>query len=106
MTLLYVQFCMYNIVMTRKAKKTKQPKAQRKPAKIAWLHASVEDDLLSLAGEKVAGEPRWNRPFKVRIALRVDAEVLDWFKSKGPGYQTRMNRVLRNVMTEGKKRTL
>ena len=36
--------------------------------------------------------------------MRVDVEVLDWFKSKGPGYQTRINRVLRRVMEEGKKR--
>ena len=37
--------------------------------------------------------------------LRVDTEVVDWFKSKGPGYQTRINRILRRVMMEGKKRT-
>jgi len=32
---------------------------------------------------------------KVSIALRVDHDVLEWFKSQGPGYQTRMNAVLR-----------
>jgi uncharacterized protein (DUF4415 family) len=32
---------------------------------------------------------------KASIALRVDADVLEWFKSQGPGYQTRMNAVLR-----------
>ena len=32
---------------------------------------------------------------KTAIALRVDADVVDWFKSQGPGYQTRMNAVLR-----------
>ena len=34
-------------------------------------------------------------PPKASIALRVDADVLEWFKSQGPGYQTRMNAVLR-----------
>jgi len=34
-------------------------------------------------------------PPKTSIALRVDADVVDWFKSQGPGYQTRMNAVLR-----------
>jgi len=29
------------------------------------------------------------------ISLRVDADVLDWFKAQGPGYQMRMNVVLR-----------
>ena len=32
---------------------------------------------------------------KASICLRVDREVLDWFKAQGPGYQTRMNAVLR-----------
>ncbi len=32
---------------------------------------------------------------KSAISLRVDPEVLDWFKAQGPGYQTRMNAVLR-----------
>lgn len=34
-------------------------------------------------------------PPKASISLRVDADVLAWFKSAGPGYQTRMNAVLR-----------
>ena len=34
-------------------------------------------------------------PAKTSISLRVDQEVLDWFKLQGPGYQTRMNAVLR-----------
>ncbi len=32
---------------------------------------------------------------KTQIALRVDSDVLDWFKSQGPKYQTKMNAVLR-----------
>lgn len=34
-------------------------------------------------------------PAKASIALRVDADVLEWFKAQGPGYQTRMNAVLK-----------
>jgi uncharacterized protein (DUF4415 family) len=34
-------------------------------------------------------------PPKASISLRLDADVLDWFKSQGRGYQTRMNAVLR-----------
>ncbi len=34
-------------------------------------------------------------PPKTSISLRVDADVLEWFKRKGPRYQTRMNAVLR-----------
>ena len=32
---------------------------------------------------------------KEQIALRVDAEVLSWFRSQGAGWQTRMNAVLK-----------
>lgn len=35
---------------------------------------------------------------KAPISLRVDPEVLDWYKASGPGYQTRMNAVLRAFM--------
>ena len=34
-------------------------------------------------------------PAKASISLRVDQDVLEWFKSQGPGYQTRINSVLR-----------
>jgi uncharacterized protein (DUF4415 family) len=32
---------------------------------------------------------------KAQITLRIDADVLDWFREKGTGYQSRMNAVLR-----------
>lgn len=35
---------------------------------------------------------------KVPISLRVDADVLAWFRELGPRYQTRMNAVLRSYM--------
>jgi len=34
-------------------------------------------------------------PSKTSISLRVDQDVLEWFKAQGPGYQTRINTVLR-----------
>ena len=89
--------------MTRKPKKKKR-KSRARPVPIE-LFASVEDDLFSLAEEEAGPESRWNRPLKQQISLRVDREVVDWFKSKGPGYQTRINRILRRVMQEGKDRT-
>ena len=32
---------------------------------------------------------------KASVTLRIDREVLDWFKSQGKGYQTRINTVLK-----------
>ena len=34
-------------------------------------------------------------PPKASISLRIDADVLAWFKAQGVGYQTRINAVLR-----------
>jgi len=34
--------------------------------------------------------------------LRLDADVLAWFKKQGRGYQTRINQTLREVMMEGR----
>jgi uncharacterized protein (DUF4415 family) len=32
---------------------------------------------------------------KTQITLRVDADVLEWFRKRGAGYQSRINAVLR-----------
>ncbi|MFI5233634.1 MAG: BrnA antitoxin family protein [Gemmatimonadales bacterium] len=40
---------------------------------------------------------------KQPISLRVDEDILAWFKSNGPRYQSRMNAVLRAYMTAKRK---
>ena len=92
--------------MTSKRKGAKGKKTGSRAGRIARLRASasVEEELFRLVEEDAGVEARWNRPRKQRISLRVDCEVVDWLKSKGPGYQTRINRILRRVMVEGKKR--
>jgi len=37
-------------------------------------------------------------PEKRQLTIRLDADVLDWLRSQGRGYQTRINRILRVVM--------
>ena len=37
-------------------------------------------------------------PAKKQITIRLDADVLDWLKAHGRGYQTRINRILRAAM--------
>jgi uncharacterized protein (DUF4415 family) len=41
---------------------------------------------------------------KQAISLRVDRDVLAWFRSTGPRYQSRMNAVLRSYMLEQLRR--
>lgn len=41
-------------------------------------------------------EAEWWMPVsKTRLSLRLDSDVVDWFKAQGPGYQGRINAVLR-----------
>jgi uncharacterized protein (DUF4415 family) len=37
-------------------------------------------------------------PRKTPLTVRIDVDVLDWLRSKGAGYQTRLNRILRDAM--------
>ena len=39
-------------------------------------------------------------PPKEQITLRVDADVLEWFRARGAGYQTQINALLRAYMNE------
>jgi uncharacterized protein (DUF4415 family) len=41
---------------------------------------------------------RFYRPIKKLVSLRVDADVLEWYRSRGKKYQTYMNEVLRREM--------
>ena len=52
----------------------------------AWLHAR---------------QPSLYRPIKKPVTLRLDADVVAWFKehAHGRGYQTEINRVLRRYVT-------
>ena len=35
---------------------------------------------------------------KTAVTIRLDRQVLEWFKARGPGYQTRINALLRAYM--------
>ena len=37
-------------------------------------------------------------PRKALLSLRIDSDVIAWFKKQGPGYQSRMNALLRAYM--------
>ena len=43
-------------------------------------------------------------PPKEAISLRVDGDVLEWFRAQGPRYQTRMNAALRSYMNGVRRR--
>lgn len=41
---------------------------------------------------------KFYRPSKKPVTLRLDADVIEWLKSAGAGYQTRANALLRHAM--------
>ena len=47
---------------------------------------------------------RFYKPVKKLKSLRIDADVLAYFESLGPGYQTRINSVLRESMLQALRR--
>jgi len=42
-------------------------------------------------------------PPKEQITLRIDADVLEWFRARGTGYQTQINALLRAYMEEHRR---
>jgi len=47
---------------------------------------------------------RFYRPVKQPVTLRIDMDVLAWFKEQGEGYQTRMNEVLRRHVAASQRK--
>ena len=46
------------------------------------------------------GRGRQKAPTKISTTIRLDADVLAWFKAQGSGYQTRINDALRRMMED------
>jgi uncharacterized protein (DUF4415 family) len=79
----------------------------------AVVDGKTEEDL----ARDTASDPAWDgipedwykdavlvmRGSKRLISLRIDDDVLDWFKAQGPGYQTRVNAVLRSFMVQAQR---
>lgn len=43
---------------------------------------------------------KFYRPIKQQLTVRIDADVLEWLKSQGKGYQSRLNEILRAAMLD------
>ncbi len=71
------------------------------------LEASIRAD-----ADDIRGEPDWAQAGmgvsapKDHINIRVDHDVLEWFKASGRGYQTLMNNVLRAFVQSRKSQQL
>lgn len=93
------------------AKRTRKPsttaeRARRGRADLRRLRAASESEIARTSPAELADLPEgfWRdaklvAPVpKQAISLRVDRDVLTWFRGQGPRYQSRMNAVLRAFM--------
>jgi len=78
----------------------------------ARLDAMTDEDIAKAVAEDPDAAPLdidWTKarlvlpPGKENVTLRVDRDVLDWFRSTGKGFHTRMNAVLRAYMEAHKQ---
>ena len=71
-------------------------------ARLDEIEARLGDDEASVPAPEAnwanAVRGKFFRPRKQAISLRLDMDVLDWLRRKGPGYQTEINRILREKM--------
>ena len=74
-------------------------------ARIAKRQAAGDDsdinysDIPPLTDKQLA---QFRRAPKVLVAARLDRDVYDWLKRYGAGYSTRINNILRAVMTRAR----
>lgn len=71
------------------------------------LEASIRAD-----ADDIRGEPDWTQAIvgipapKDHINIRIDHDVLQWFRASGKGYQTLMNNVLRAFVQTRQQREI
>ncbi len=84
----------------------KLTKEQRRD--IAAIAAKKDEDIdfsdappvLNWSGAEIG---KFYRPPKKPVTIRLDADVIEWLKASGPGYQTKANWLLRRAMLQAKK---
>lgn len=81
-----------------------------KASKTDWKRLSEMDDKdidtsdIAELGDAFFQHAEGQVPAKQPVTLRLDADVLQWFKSQGQGYQTRINKLLRRYMESQQSR--
>ena len=81
------------------------PLSERSKAELARL-ATMRDEDIDYSDAPPLDDSFWKnavrnpffRPIKQQLTIRLDADVLDWLKSGGKGWQTKLNYHLRQAM--------
>ena len=83
-----------------------EEKRRRGESQSDWarVDAMTEEELEASIDYEEEGEIDWDSVqvgipvAKKQLTVRFDEDVIEWFRSQGPGYQTRMNQVLRSYV--------
>ena len=77
----------------------------KKRSRTNWARIdTLKDGEIDFSDVPELGKPFFKRAVlrlpepKTAVTIRLDRQVLNWFKTKGPGYQTRINALLRAYM--------
>jgi len=81
------------------------PLTDKQKAELEALQA-MPDEEIDYSDIPPLGDEFWKnavrnpfyKPTKTSTTVRLDSDVLMWLKSKGKGYQTRINAILRDAM--------
>jgi uncharacterized protein (DUF4415 family) len=101
--------------MSDKHSKTQSAGSNRGRSRTDWnyLDRIADDEVATAIARDRDASPLdidWSKavivvpPKKKAISIRVDPDVLDFFKNEGPGYQRRINAVLRSYVEQKQKR--
>jgi uncharacterized protein (DUF4415 family) len=80
-------------------------------AKVDRMNEAELDAVVAADRDDPGNDPEfWARahlvfPHKERVTLRLDADVLNWFRRQGRGYQARINAVLRRHFEHARNRS-
>ena len=96
---------------SKPSRKKQTEKPRRGRANLSRLRKTTErtirrtspPELADLPADFFAAASIVHPKAKQPISLRVDEDVLKWFKAQGPRYQSRMNAVLRAYMAAVQK---
>ena len=82
--------------MKRLTKEQKREIAAIAAKKDEDIDLSDMPEVIDWSGAEVG---KFYRPPKRPVTMRLDADVVEWLKSYGPGYQTKANLLLRQAMS-------
>jgi uncharacterized protein (DUF4415 family) len=82
--------------------------SRKRPIRRSRIRRTIDADIVRPAGARPLTPEMFARavarkglkavPKKALLSLRIDSDVIEWFRKQGPGYQSRMNALLRAYM--------